>query len=282
MSAAASDADTPAGLSSAAAAAALQRDGPNAMPEERTHPLRHFALRLWGPVPWMLEAAVVLQLALGSNVEAVVIAGLLLVNAAVGTLQEGRADAALAAMRARLAPTVTVRRDGAWATLPAAGLVAGDVIRLGLGVVVPADARILSGEVALDQSSLTGESRAIPAGAGAVAYAGAMVRSGEAVATVTATGTRTFFGRAAELVRIARSESAQELAVATIVRLLVVFNGAVVVGMLAWAALMRMTLREVLPLVLSAVLGTVPIALSLAFTLTAAMAARALARRACC
>ncbi|PWS35986.1 divalent cation transporter [Falsiroseomonas bella] len=269
----------PPGLGAAAAAEALRRDGPNAVPEERPHPLRHFATRFWGPVPWMLEAAIVLQLALGETTEAMVVAALLVVNAAVGAVQERRADAALEAMRARLAPQATVRRDGAWESLPAAMLVAGDVVKLGLGAVVPADVRILSGEVALDESMLTGESAAVRAGPGAAAHAGALVRGGEAVAEVTATGPRTFFGRAAELVRIARAEGTQERAMVAIVRLLAVINGAVVVGMLAYAAATGMELRRVLPLVLSAVLATVPVALSLAFTLTAAMAARALARR---
>lgn len=269
----------PPGLTATAAAEALRRDGSNAVAQERPHPLRHFAARFWGPVPWMLEAAVVLQLALGETTEAVVVAALLVVNAAVGALQEGRADAALEAMRARLAPQATVRRDGVWASLPAAGLVTGDVVKLGLGAVVPADVRIVAGEVALDESMLTGESAAVRAGPGAAAHAGALVRGGEAVAEVTATGPRTFFGRAAELVRIARAEGTQERAVVAIVRLLAVINGAVVVGMLAYAAATEMELRRVLPLVLSAVLATVPVALSLAFTLTAAMAARTLARR---
>ena len=269
----------PPGLTAAEAALRLGRDGPNAMPEDHRHPLHHFATRFWGPVPWMLEAAIVLQLALGATTEAVVIAALLLMNALVGMVQESRADTALAAMRARLAPQATARRDGAWTSLPAAGLVAGDLVKLGLGAVVPADARIVSGKVSLDQSMLTGETEAVPAEPGALAYAGAMVRSGEAVAEVTATGTRTYFGRAAELVRIARAESTEERAVASIVRLLAVFNGAVVIGMLAYAAATDMTLRRILLLVLSAVLATVPVTLSLAFTLTAAIAARALARR---
>ncbi|WP_160119811.1 HAD-IC family P-type ATPase [Rhodovarius lipocyclicus] len=269
----------PPGLTSAAATAALRRDGPNAVPEERPHPLRHFAARFWGPVPWMLESAIVLQLALGETTEAIVVAALLVVNAAAGALQEGRADAALEAMCARLAPQATVLRDGVWASLPVAGLVAGDVVKLGLGAVVPADVRILSGEVALDESMLTGESAAVGAGPRAAAHAGALVRGGEAVAEVTATGPRAFFGRAAELVRIARAESTQERTVVAIVRLLAVINGAVVVGMLAYAAATGMELRRVLPLVLSAVLATVPVALSLAFTLTAAMAARTLSRR---
>jgi H+-transporting ATPase len=269
---------TPPGLSAAEAAARLSRDGPNAMPEERPHPLRRVLGRLWGPVPWMLEAAIVLQLALGETTEAAVVAALLLFNAVVGATQEGRADAALAAMRARLAPEAIVRRDGAWRTIPAAELVAGDVVKLGLGAIVPADVRIAAGSVTLDPSMLTGESQAVPAAPGAAVYAGALVRGGEALAEVTATGARTYFGRTAELVRVAHAESAQQQAVGAIVRLLAVFNGAVVVAMLAYAGAQDMPLRQVLPLLLSAVLATVPVGLSVAFTLTAALAARRLAR----
>lgn len=265
------------GLSEAEAAARLSRDGPNAMPEPRRHPLGRLLARLWGPVPWMLFTAIALQLALGETVEAAVVAALLLLNALLGAAQEVRADAALAAMRARLAPEATVRRDSVWRTVPARELVEGDVVKLGLGAVVPADVRLLAGSVLLDRSMLTGESAAVPAQAGDVAHAGSLVRGGEAVAEVTATGPRTEFGRTAELVRLAHAESAQQRAVAAIIRLLALCNGAVVVAMLAWATLQEMPLRQVLPLLLSALLATVPVALSVAFTLTAALSARRLA-----
>ena len=152
-----------AGLTSSEARERLQRFGANAMPDTTEHPWRRARGKFWAPVPWMLEAAIVLELALGKYVEAAVIAGLLLFNAVVSLVQEGRAQHTLAALKARLALTASVRRDGVWVTIPAAELVPGDIIKLSLGGVVPADARLIEGNVLLDQSMLTGESVPIEA-----------------------------------------------------------------------------------------------------------------------
>ena len=134
---------------------------------------------------------VVLELVRGSYPEAGIIGALLVFNAGLGLFQEGRAQATPAALRSRLAKTASVRRDGLWATLPAAELVPGDVVKLSLGGVVAADVRLTEGNILLDQSMLTGESVPIEAGAGLKTFAGALVRRGEAVAEVTATGANT-------------------------------------------------------------------------------------------
>ena len=194
------------------------------MPDTALHPLRMAIEKFWAPVPWMLEAAIVLELALGKYVEAAIIAGLLVFNAALGLFQESRAQATLAALKSRLALNASVRRDGAWKTVPATELVPGDVVKLSLGAVVAADVRLTGGEILLDQSMLTGESVPIEAGAGVQTYAGALVRRGEAVAEVTATGARTKFGRTAELVRTAHVVSSQQKAVLRVVRNLADFQ----------------------------------------------------------
>jgi H+-transporting ATPase len=154
------------GLTSDEACHRLAKFGPNAMPDTASHPLRRAVEKFWAPVPWMLEAAVVLQLVLGKYVESAIIAALLVFNAALGLFQEGRAQATLAALKSRLALTASVRRDGAWKTVQAVELVPGDVVKLSLGGVVAADARLAAGEILLDQSMLTGESVPIEAGAG--------------------------------------------------------------------------------------------------------------------
>ena len=225
----------------------------------------------------MLEAAIVLELALGKYVEAAIIAGLLVFNAALGLFQESRAQATLAALKSRLALNASVRRDGAWKTIPAVQLVPGDVVKLSLGAVVAADVHLTGGEVLLDQSMLTGESVPIEAGAGVQTYAGALVRRGEAVAEVTATGARTKFGRTAELVRTAHVVSSQQKAVLRVVRNLAGFNGVVIVLLVAYAWLLKMPLDEIIPLVLTGVLASIPVALPATFTLAAALGARALA-----
>jgi len=272
------DVPLPAGLTSAEARSRLEKSGPNAMPDTALHPLRRALAKFWAPVPWMLEAAIVLEIVLGKYVEAGIIAGLLAFNAALGFFQEGRAQATLAALKSRLALNASVKRDNAWTTVPAAQLVVGDVVKLSLGAVVAADVRLTEGSVLLDQSMLTGESVPIEAGAGFNTYAGALVRRGEAVAEVTATGTGTKFGRTAELVRTAHVESSQQKAVLRVVRNLAMVNGVVILMLVAYAYVLKMPGSEIIPLVLTAVLASIPVALPATFTLAAALGAKALAK----
>ena len=266
------------GLTSDEVRRRLEQFGPNAVPDASVHPLRRALTKFWAPVPWMLEAAIVLEVVLGKYVEAAIITVLLAFNAALGFFQEGRAQATLTALKSRLALNASVRRDGAWATVPATSLVPGDVVKLSLGAVVAADVRLTEGSVLLDQSMLTGESVPIEAGAGFETYAGALVRRGEAVAEVTATGARTKFGRTAELVRTAHVESTQQKAVLRVVRSLAMFNGVVIVTLVGYAHALRMPVGEIVPLVLTAVLASIPVALPATFTLAAALGARALAK----
>jgi H+-transporting ATPase len=270
---------TPAGgLTAAEAEFRLKNAGPNSMPDTALHPLRMALAKFWAPVPWMLEAAILLELALGKYVEAAIIALLLIFNAALGFFQESRAQSTLAALKSRLAFSASVRRDNAWKTVPAAQLVQGDVIKLSLGAVIAADVRISSGDILLDQSMLTGESVPIEAGAGVQTYAGALVRRGEAVAEVTATGARTKFGRTAELVRTAHVESSQHKAVFRVVRNLAACNGVIILLMIGYAYFLKMPVSEITPLALTAILASIPVALPATFTLASALGARALAK----
>jgi H+-transporting ATPase len=268
----------PAGLTSTEAAGQLQKDGPNAMPDTSSHPLREVMLKFWAPVPCLLEFAIVLQMVLHKYLEAAVIAGLLVFNAALAYFQEGRAQATLAALKHRLALNASVRRDGAWKTILAADVVCGDLIKLSLGGVVAADVHLLDGSVQLDQSMLTGESLPVEAGAGFDTYAGALVRRGEATAQVTATGARTKFGRTAELIRTAHVVSSQQKAVLQIVRNLAYFNAAVIVLIGTYAYFHSMPWSEIVPLLLTSVLAAIPVALPATFTLAAALGARCLAK----
>jgi H+-transporting ATPase len=248
------------------------------MPDTSAHPLRDAFAKFWAPVPWLLEASIVLELVLHKYYEAAVIAALLIFNAALAYFQEGRAQATLAALKSRLALNASVQRDGVWKTVPAAELVCGDLVKLSLGGVVAADVHLTGGSVELDQSMLTGESLPIEAGAGVDTYAGALVRRGEATAVVTATGARTKFGRTAELVRTAHVVSTQQKAVLKIVRNLAIFNGSLILAMGAYAYFRAMPWSEMVPLLLTSVLAAIPVALPATFTLAAAIGARALAK----
>ena len=269
--------DSSGGLSTAEAERRLRQFGPNAVVEERVslpkRVLRHF----WAPVPWMLEATIALQLAIGQHLTALLIALLLLLNVVLGVIQESRAGAALALLKQRLSLRSRAKRDGVWADLPAAELVPGDIVQISLGDVVPADVTLLGGSLLVDQSMLTGESVPQETAAGKIAYAGALVRRGEAVARVIATGTRTYFGRTAELVSVAHVESAEQKAVFAVVRNLSALNFVIVVGIVAYALYIEVSVREIALLVLTAMLSAVPVALAATFTLAAALGARTLA-----
>ncbi len=267
----------PSGLSTAEAERLRREIGENTVTEDRVSPLRRVARHFWSPVPWMLEATVALQLVVGEHLEATMVAVLLLLNVGLGVFQESRADAALALLKQRLVLRVRVRRDGAWTEAPAADLVPADIVQVSLGGIVPADVRILSGEVLTDQSMLTGESTPTESTIGQTVYAGGIVRRGEAIGEVVATGSRTYFGRTADLVRTAHVESAEQKAVLAVVRNLSVLNAAIVVGMVAYAHVLGMGVGQIIPLVLAALLSAVPVALPATFTLAEALGAKTLA-----
>ena len=266
----------PPGLTAAEAARRLTQVGPNATPDPVVHPLRQLLGKFIAPVPWLLEAAIALELVLGEYVEATIIALLLVFNAGLGFFHESRAQATLAALKSRLALSASTR-DGQWKSVPATEFVPGDMVKLSLGGVVAADVRLIAGEVLLDQSMLTGESVPIEAGAGLQTYAGALVRRGEAEAEVTATGARTKFGRTAELVSTAHVISSQQMAVLRVVRNLAVFNGGVIVVLVA-LCLALAAARGYRPARPDRGAGSIPVALPATFTLAAAIGARALAK----
>jgi H+-transporting ATPase len=269
---------SPIGLTSDEARRRLAEFGPNVVSEEAPPRWRTFLAKFWSPIPWLLEAALVVEIGLEKYVEAAVIAALLLFNAILGLIQEGRAGAALAALKKRLAPTALARRDGAWVKLPASELVPGDAIRLPLGALVAADARLVSGAVMVDQSMLTGESVPVDTNPGDAVYAGALVRRGQAIAEVTATGPRTYFGRAAELVRTAHAASTEQAAIFAATRNLAFVNATIAIGIVIVAYITALPSSDLIPLALTVLLATIPAGLPPTFTLSAAFGAQTLAR----
>lgn len=267
------------GLTSGEAAARLKQYGPNAVAEEPPHPWLALLRKFWAPVPWMLEAAIALQLALGKVDEAAIITGLLLFNSVLSFLQESRANNALALLKSRLEILARVLRDGHWQLLPAQELVPGDVVHLRMGDLAPADIRLLEGEVLLDQSALTGESLPAEGGPGKPAYAGTVVRRGEATGEVMATGPRTYFGKTAELVRTAKTVSHLETIILTVVKYLVALDVLLVAALLAYALMAGIPLAEIVPFALILLVASVPVALPATFTLATALGSLELAKR---
>ncbi|HEV2549775.1 MAG TPA: HAD-IC family P-type ATPase [Stellaceae bacterium] len=266
------------GLTGAEAKGRLEQYGLNEIPERHPHWFLALAKRFWGPVPWMLEATIMIQILLDKFGEAAIVAVLLLVNAAIGFVEEARANKALRLLRTRLTTRARVLRDGHWQSVAAASLVPGDSVHLRMGDLSPADIRITDGSVLLDQSALTGESIPVEAGQRALAYAASLVKRGEATGEVVATGARTYFGKTAELVRTAKSASHLQAMIFSIVKILVGIDGLLVTALLGYAAWTGLPFNDVIPFALILLVASVPVALPATFTLATALGSAELAR----
>ena len=266
------------GLTGAEAARRLAEDGPNEVAERRRNPVLAFLRRYWGPMPWLLELAALLALLVGHATEAVVIAVLLTVNAVVGQLQSASAGRAVALLRRDLSVRVRCLRDGAWTEVAARELVRGDVVLLGLGRVAPADVRVLAGDADADLSSLTGESLPRALGPGDEVPAGAVVTRGSVTALVTATGERSELGRTAALVRDAAPRSRQQELLFSIVRYMMYVGVAASVVVGAYALARGAGLVDAASLVVTFLMGAVPVALPAVLAIVQAAGALALSR----
>ncbi len=271
---------SPEGLSEAEAAQRLAHYGPNEIAENKTNPLLEFLSYFWGPIPWMIEVAVILSGAVRHWPDFFIILVLLVANAVVGYTEERQAGNAIDALKAKLAINARVLRDGVWVTPAARELVPGDVIRLRLGDIVPADARLLEGdEIEVDQSALTGESLPATCHAGDAVFSGSVIRRGEIGALVYATGTHTYFGKTAELVQDAHTVSHFQKAVLRIGNYLIVL-AAVFVTVIVLVSLLRgdpilTTLQFALVLTVAAI----PVAMPTVLSVTMAVGARLLAKK---
>ncbi|HZW45586.1 MAG TPA: plasma-membrane proton-efflux P-type ATPase [Dermatophilaceae bacterium] len=271
---------SPDGLSQAEATKRLTQNGPNEIAEHKTNPLLKFLSYFWGPIPWMIEVAVVLSGAVGHWPDFFIILILLLANAVVGYTEERQAGNAIDALKAKLAINARAKRDGEWVTPAARELVPGDVIRLRLGDIVPADARLLDGdEIEVDQSALTGESLPATCAPGDPVYSGSIIRRGEIGALVYATGTHTYFGKTAELVQDAHTVSHFQKAVLKIGNYLIIL-AAVFVAVIVLVSLLRgdavlTTLQFALVLTVAAI----PVAMPTVLSVTMAVGARLLAKK---
>ena len=267
------------GLTTAEAQTRLKRFGPNAVPEEKPRPILLVLMKLWGPVPWMLEISLLLELGIGRYTQAAIIGLLLIFNAGISFFQERRAQNALALLQGKLAIHVKVRRDGMWKTVPSQELVPGDTIHLRVGDFIPADILLLQGSLSVDQSALTGESLASEVEVGKKAYAGSIVQGGEGDGEVTATGAQTYFGKTAELVRTAKTASHLEGTILGIVRYLVALDVLLVGVVLAYSWIHSISFADSIPFALMLLIASVPVALPATFTLASALGARELASK---
>ncbi|MGC8612636.1 MAG: plasma-membrane proton-efflux P-type ATPase [Conexivisphaera sp.] len=265
------------GLTSSEAEERLRRYGPNDVPEKRRNPLTSFLRKFWGPGAWVLMAAAVMSGVLGKFLDLYVVIALLFVNAMISWLHEENANRALELLKSKLQVQSRVLRDGEWKQLPARLLVPGDVVRIRLGDFVPADVKLATGEVEVDESALTGESLPLRKGPNDLVYSGSVVRRGEATGIVALTGINTYFGRTTELVKIAKPRPR----VAAVVNKITLWMAAVALVLIALlgvtSAIRGQNVVEDLPLFLVLILAAIPIALPAMFSVSMAIGARQLA-----
>jgi H+-transporting ATPase len=268
------------GLTQAEAAKRQARYGPNQLEEKKTNEYLKFLSYFWGPIPWMIEVAVILSGIVRHWLDFFVILVLLLSNALVGFWEEHQAGNAIAALKARLAVLAKVKRDSKWVNPKASELVPGDVIRLRLGDIVPADARLLDGDsIQVDQSALTGESLPVTAKPGGVVYSGSIIRQGEIDAMVYATGTNTYFGKTAQLVEQAHTVSHFQKAVMKIGDYLIILAVALVTVILAVALFRGDKVLTTLEFCLVLLVAAIPVAMPTVLSVTMAVGARLLAKK---
>jgi H+-transporting ATPase len=271
---------SPDGLSQAEAGKRLTQYGPNEIEEKKQNVLLKILSYFWGPIPWMIEVAVVLSGVVRHWPDFFIILILLVSNAAVGFFEERQAGDAIEALKARLAIKARVKRDGKWITSPARELVPGDVIRLRLGDIVPADARLLDGdEVSLDQSALTGESLPASRKSGDAVFSGSIVRRGEIGALVYATGGKTYFGKTAELVETAVTVSHFQKAVLRIGNYLIMLAILLVSVIIAIGLYRGNPILTTLQFALVLTVAAIPVAMPTVLSVTMAVGARLLAKK---
>jgi H+-transporting ATPase len=267
------------GLTQEEAQRRLEKYGYNTLEEERVNPILKFLSYFWGPIPWMIEVAAVLSAIVQHWADLIIIVILLLFNAIVGFWQEYQAANAVEDLKKQLALKARAKRGGNWAEVDAKTLVPGDVVRLRLGDIIPADVKLAEGDyLSVDQSALTGESLPVDKGAGDLAYSGSVAKQGEMVALVVATGSDTYFGKTARLVSSAKSVSHFQKAVLTIGDYLIYLS-----LLLAAALIIVMIFRgegifTLVQFALILIVAAIPVAMPAVLSLTMAIGAVALAK----
>lgn len=268
------------GLTAEAAKDRIKNHGYNEITEKKVSPFVKFLKYFWGPIPWMIEIAAILSAVISHWEDFGVIFALLLLNAGVGFWQEFKADDAINQLKKKLALKSKVKRDGKWKSISARELVPGDIVRVRLGDVVPADIKLFDGDYAnIDESSLTGESLPVEKTENDIAYSGSIVRQGEMDGLVVSTGMNTFFGKTARLVEEAKTISHFQKAVIKIGHYLIIL-AAFMIGIIFIASIFRHErLLDTLQFALVLTIAAIPVALPAVLSVTLAVGASVLAKK---
>jgi H+-transporting ATPase len=267
------------GLNSFEVEARLKRYGYNEVPEKKANPLTTFAKRFWGLTAWMLEIIIIISWLLHRYPDMYIVAGLLVFNSVLGFAEEQRASNAVEALKKKLQVSARVLRDGSWKVVTARELVPGDIVRSRSGDFVPADIKIATGELEVDQSVLTGESVSQEKKIEEILYSGSIVKRGESSGIVVSTGAKTFFGRTVQLVQLAKPKLHMEEVISSVVRWLLVIVVGLVAVALVFSLLETKNLVDLLPIILVLLLSAIPVALPAMFTVSTSIGAMELARK---
>jgi plasma-membrane proton-efflux P-type ATPase len=268
-----------AGLTHAEVDIRRKEHGFNEVAEQKGHPLLMLLGKFWGLSAWMLELIMVVSAVLGNFADLALVGALLVVNAVVSFVQERRAAGVVETLRRRLQVSARVLREASWQIIPARDLVPGDIVRARPGDIIPADVKLLTGALSIDQSALTGESKDADKAPGDLLSSGSVVRRGEGNGVVMLTGVKTYFGRTTELVQQARPKLHIEAVVAKVVRWLFLVVGALLGVVIVLSLVRGSPLLEMVPLLLVLLVSAVPVALPVMFTVSMAVGSRDLAKR---
>ena len=268
------------GLTDSEVSNRIDKYGYNELPEDKANPLLKFLTYFWGPIPWMIEVAAILSAITKDWADFGIIMLLLAANAIVGFWEEYQAGNAIAALKKHLALQARVKRNSKWTTVSAHELVPGDIIRLRIGDIVPADAKLLDGDpVQVDQSALTGESLPVDRKTEDSVYSGSIIKRGEIDALVYATGGNAYFGRTAQLVKETHITSHFQRAVLKIGDYLIVIALIMVILILAVALFRGDRILTTLQFVLILTIAAIPVAMPTVLSVTMAVGARLLAKK---
>jgi H+-transporting ATPase len=268
------------GLTSSQASERLQKIGLNEIPEKRKNPFIEFFKNFWGPIPWMIEAAVIMSVIDHQWDDFWIIFSLLMLNAVIRFWEEHKADNAIELLKQRLAINARVLRDNKWGMLPARELVPGDIIRVRLGDIVPADVKLIEGDYLLvDESALTGESLPVEKHFLDGEYAGAIVKQGEMVGVVSGTGMKTFFGKTTKLMESTKTRSHFQKAIMKIGNYLITLAIVIVLAIFIIATIRHESILQTLQFALILTVSGIPAALPAVLSVTMAIGAMALAKK---
>ncbi|WMT45279.1 MAG: plasma-membrane proton-efflux P-type ATPase [Cuniculiplasma divulgatum] len=270
---------TEAGLTTNDAIERRKTYGRNIIEEKKESGVMKLLRKFWAPVPWMLEITAVFTYLIGKQLDTYIIVALLIFNSIISYFQESKADDAVEMLTERVNVSARAVRDGKWNLIPAAELVPGDIVHVRMGDIVPADIKIISGEVLSDQSALTGESEPVRKGKDGRIYSGTVAKGGEATGVVVATGSNTFYGKTTELVNRAKAGSHLESLILSIVKYLAAIDAALVIALIAFAILYGVSILEALPFSLVVLIASIPVALPATFTIATAYGAVDLSRK---